>query len=42
MIQALGPEWPDQEAFIASPPGQETMAQAIFSGVEAYFRGGRF
>ena len=31
---------PDQEAFIASPAGQDRMAQAIFSGVDAYFRGG--
>jgi len=31
---------PDQEAFIASPAGQDRMAQALLSGVEAYFRGG--
>lgn len=28
---------PDDEAFIASPQGQERMASAIFAGLEAYF-----
>jgi len=31
---------PEDEAFIASPEGQETMAGAIFAGIDAWFREG--
>ncbi|MGW8266656.1 MAG: N-acetylmuramoyl-L-alanine amidase family protein [Longimicrobiales bacterium] len=29
---------PDDEAFIASPEGQDRMARALFAGIEAYFQ----